>query len=98
MRLYSESNRQESEQEEVESEERHHESVPQRLKRLNHPLDVTVLENQAPAPSCSSGNDIDDHSGQVVGPNDLVWEQHPKGGVDRAHKSVAEIRFRGSTG
>jgi hypothetical protein len=63
------------------------------MKALNHGPDVTVLENQGSALSCSSDKDIDHGSGQVVGPNHLVREQHPKRGVDRAHKPVAEIRF-----
>ena len=63
------------------------------MNGLNHRPDVTVLENQASTLSCSSDNDIDHGSGQVVGPNHLVREQHSKRGVDRAHKPVAEIRF-----
>jgi hypothetical protein len=63
------------------------------MNGLNHRPDVTVVENQASALSCASDNDIDHGSGQVVGPNHLVRQQHPKRGVDRAHEPVAEIRF-----
>jgi hypothetical protein len=63
------------------------------MKGLNHRPDVMVLENQGSALSCSSDNHIDHGSGQVVGPNHLVREQHPKRGIDRAHKPVAEIWF-----
>ncbi len=63
------------------------------MKRLNQRPDVTVLENQGSALSGSSDNDIDHSSGQVVGRNDVVREQHTKCGVDRAQKAVGEIRF-----
>jgi hypothetical protein len=56
------------------------ESAPQRLKRLNHRPDVTVLENQASVLSCSSDNDIDHGLGQFVGLNHLVRKQYPKRG------------------
>jgi hypothetical protein len=36
------------------------------MKGLNHRPDVTVLENQGSALWCSSDNDIDHGSGQVV--------------------------------
>src|SRR5579863_1977418 len=40
--------------------------------------DLTVLENQGSALSCSSDNDINHGSGQVVGPNHQVGEHRPK--------------------
>src|SRR5229473_3134414 len=63
------------------------------LKRLDYSSDVTVLENRTSALPCSAYGDFYHGPGQVVGPNHLVGEQHPKRGVDRAHKAVAEIRF-----
>jgi hypothetical protein len=46
--------------------------------------DVTVLQNQRSVFSSSSHGDIHHRSGQVVGANHLVGEQHPKCGIDRA--------------
>ena len=69
------------------------ESRPLRLKRLDHGSDVSVLENRALALACSADGGIHHRPGQVVGPNHLVREQHPKRGVDRSQQAVTEIRF-----
>src|SRR2546422_8423071 len=53
--------------------------------------DVTVLENQRSALSRSLHGGIHHRSGQVVGSNHLVGEQHPKYGIDRAQEAIAEI-------
>jgi hypothetical protein len=63
------------------------------MKRLDHGSDFTVLENQASLLTCSLEGDIDHGPGQVVSPNYLVGEQHPKRRVDRSQQAVAEIRF-----
>lgn len=42
-------------------------SRPLGMKERNHRPDVTVLQNQASTLSCSSDNEIDHGSGQVVG-------------------------------
>ena len=52
---------------------------------------VTVLENQRPAFSSASHGDIHHRSGQVVGTNHLVGEQHPKCGINGAQEAIAEI-------
>jgi hypothetical protein len=64
-----------------------------RMKRFDHGLDVTVLENEAWALACSPDGGLHHGAGQVVGPNHLVGEQQPKRRVDRAQQAVAEIRF-----
>src|SRR5580704_13664940 len=69
------------------------ESPPQRLKRLDHGSDITVLENRASTLPRSAYDDIHHRPGQVVGPNHLVREERPKRGVDRSQQAVAEIRF-----
>jgi hypothetical protein len=63
------------------------------MKRLGHSPDVTVLENQASTLPSSPEGDIDHRSGQIVGPNHLVREEHPKRGIDCAQQAVTEIRF-----
>ena len=52
---------------------------------------LTVLENQRPAFSSASHGDIHHRSGQVVGANHLVGEQHSKCGIDRAQEAIAQI-------
>src|SRR6266446_5903648 len=63
------------------------------VKRFDHRSDVTVLENRAFALLCSPDRNIHHRPGQVVSPNHLVGEERPKRGVDRAQKTVTEIRF-----
>ena len=58
-------------------------------RTVNHGSDVTVLENQASALPGSPDGDIHHGPRQVVGPNHLVGEQHPKRGVDRAQQAVS---------
>src|SRR5205809_7527064 len=53
--------------------------------------DVTVLENQRSASSSASNGDIHHRSGQVVGANHLVGEQHPKCRIHRPQYPIAEI-------
>ena len=60
---------------------------------LDHGSDVTVLHNQASALRGFPDGDVHHGPSQVVGPNDLVGEQHAKRGVDHAQKAVAQIRF-----
>ena len=55
--------------------------------------DVMVLENQSSAFSSASRGDIHHRSGQVVGTNHLVGEQHPRCGIDRAQQAIAKIGF-----
>jgi len=55
--------------------------------------DVTVLENQRSAFSSLSHGDIHPRSGQVVGTNHLVGEQHPKCRINRPQEAIAEIGF-----
>ncbi len=63
------------------------------MKRLNHRPDVTVLENWVSALRCSPNGDFYHGVGQVIRPNHLVRQQHPKHGIHREQKAVAEIRF-----
>jgi hypothetical protein len=63
------------------------------MKRLDHGPDVTVLENRASVLPCSPDGNIQHGPGQVVGPNHLVVEQHPKCRVDPAQQAVTEVRF-----
>jgi len=64
------------------------------MSRLDQAWDVAVLENQTSAlPFFPDGN-VHDGAGQVVGPNHLVREEHPKGRVDRAQEAVTEIWCR----
>jgi hypothetical protein len=63
------------------------------MKRLDHGADVPVLENEFPTLASSPEGNINHRSGQIVGPNHLVGERHPKERVDRAQQAVAEIRF-----
>jgi cytochrome b561 len=61
--------------------------------RLDHGANVTVLQNHSSGlPSSPDGN-IYHGTGQIVGANYLVGEQHPKDGVDPAQQAVAEIWF-----
>ena len=55
--------------------------------------DVTVLENPSSAFSSTSRGDIHHRSGQVVGTNHLVGEQHPGCGIDCTQQAIAKIGF-----
>src|SRR5580658_2233090 len=63
------------------------------MKGLDHGADVTVLENESPALASFPEGNINHRSGQIVSPNHLVREQHPKRGIDCAQQSVTEIRL-----
>ena len=63
------------------------------MKGLDHGSDVTILQNQASALPCFPDGDGQHGPSQVVRPNHLIREQHPKCGVDPAQKAVAEIRL-----
>ena len=52
--------------------------------RLDHGPDVSVFENQTLAFLCLSKHNIHHRPAQVVSPNDLVWKQQSKYGIDRA--------------
>ena len=54
------------------------------VKRTDHCPDVTVLENPAFAPLGFLDDNFHHGPRQVIGPNHLVGEEHPKRGVDRA--------------
>jgi hypothetical protein len=55
--------------------------------------DVTILENQIIALSCSSDRTVDHRSGQIVSANNLIWKQQPKHRIDSSQQAIAEIRF-----
>src|SRR5580693_8121256 len=61
--------------------------------RLDHGSDIAVLQNQALALVRLSQHKIHHGAGQIISANDLVREQHPKNGIDRAYQSVVEVRF-----
>jgi len=61
--------------------------------RLDHASDISVLEDDALTLLCLSEHNINHCPSQVIGPNHLVREQHPKNGIDRANQSVVEIWF-----
>ena len=63
------------------------------MNRSNDGSDVTILKNKASRLLPNADDDIHHCPGQVVGPNDLIGEQHPKNRVDRAQQAVAQIRF-----
>ena len=63
------------------------------MNRSNDGSDVTILKNKASRFLPHADDDIHHCPGQVVGPNDLIGEQHPKKRVDRAQHAVAQIRF-----
>jgi hypothetical protein len=60
---------------------------------MDHCSDVTAFENPAFALRCLLDRNIHHGASQVVRPNDLVREQQPKRGVDRAQQAIAEIGF-----
>ena len=53
--------------------------------------DVTVLQDARSAFSRTSHRGIHHRSGHVVGTNDLVGEQRPEYGIDRAQEAIAQI-------
>ena len=63
------------------------------MNRSNDGSDVTILKNNASRFLPNADDDIHHCPGQVVGPNDLIGEQHSKNRVDRAQDAVAQIRF-----
>ena len=63
------------------------------MNRSNDGSDVTILKNKASRFFPNADDDVHHGSGQVVGPNDLIGEQHPKSRVDRAQQAIAQIRF-----
>jgi hypothetical protein len=52
--------------------------------RVDHGANVTVLQNHSSVPPSSPDRNIHHGTGQVVGANYLVGEQHAKHGVDPA--------------
>ena len=50
------------------------------MKRPEHGPDLAILQNDVSELASSQGADIDHRPGQVVCPNYLVREQHPKHG------------------
>jgi len=60
------------------------------MNRFNDGSDVTVLKNKASRFLPKADDDIHHGPGQVVGPNDLIGEQHPKSRVDRAQQAIAQ--------
>jgi len=63
------------------------------MKRLDHGADVTVLENKFHMLASSPEGNLNHRSGQIVSPNHLIREQHPKRGIDCAQQAVTEIWF-----
>ena len=63
------------------------------MNRSNDGSDVTILKNKASRFLPSADDDVHHGSGQVVGLNDLIGEQHPKNWVDCAQQAVAQTRF-----
>src|ERR1700719_4401567 len=68
-------------------------SLAELHSRVDHGANVTVLQNHSSVlPSSPDGN-IHHGTGQVVGANYLVGEQHAKHRVDSAQQAVAKIRL-----
>src|SRR6266404_1221941 len=63
------------------------------MNRSNDGSDVTILKNKASRFLPNADDDIHHCPGQIIGPDDLIGEQHTKSGVDRAQQAVAQIRF-----
>src|SRR5260370_17927080 len=63
------------------------------MDRSNDGSAVAILKNNASRLLPNADDDIHHCPGQVVGPNDLIGEQHAKNRVDRAQQAVAQIRF-----
>src|ERR1700682_1202773 len=61
--------------------------------RVDHGANVTVLQNHSSVLPSSPDGDIHHGTGQVVGANYLVGEQHAKHRVDSAQQAVAKIRL-----
>src|SRR4029077_8726361 len=54
---------------------------------------VTVLQNECSALSNAPHSSVLHRSGQIVGTNHLVGEQHAEYGIDRAKQAIAHIRL-----
>jgi len=63
------------------------------VKRTDDSPDVMILKNPVFALRCFLDDDVHHGTRQVVGPNHLVGEEHPKRRLARAHEPVAEIRL-----